>query len=466
MMAALSVLLSIFLSFVTTVFVANALDGEEYGRYVLYLSAIQVSLVLSVEPVRLWILRFGNTNRTDVRSAFSLQLIFICCSWIFIYIFVSAVPVTGVFSLASFFYCCLLIALQSMFEYAAAFTRSIRANLLFSRLQLTRAVLSLVLIVAAAHKFGDVNSALLATALSFFFALLSVTPIFYIFKPAEFDRQFLKSVEKYGFPLSLSSLGFPLALYLARTYVAQVGGVVAVGAFSFTIDVLQKTFGAICLAVNQLSFQRSVMIWNEKKDISAVFSDNVYVFVAILTPCTIGFYLISDHISAVFVPSYARKFFVENVLYLSLFVSVVLIKQYVIDINFAILNRTIGVILTSSLLFCCSIVAVAFAHLLYGFSAPTFTGAIFLGATFSVVTVICFLRFRRNSARITMHTAAVPLAALLMYLAVSALPEQTGIRAVILDVVVGGTVYLGSLTLYYLIVDRQRLALWRGILTS
>ena len=346
-MIAIPFILNTLASFVVGLLVAKFLGPAEYGRYAIALSAGIVIQTLAFDWLRLSATRFTAPDATGAaRVAASLNVLTLglgglaCVAAVAAYFAPLPFAVDPALSMLA-----VLIALANgLYDFAGAMLRARFCNGAYRGLVLVRALLSGLLIVAAAAWFHSAAVALGGVVAAMIGAVAFANK-------DVFDRGAgaglatrgqVRAFAGYALPIVLANVLIQGAPFLNRSLASQAYGLAEAGQLALAFDIGLRLIAAAGSTIDALVFQLAVRAEAEhgaeaaRKQVAA----NIAMVFAVVAPIVVGCLLAMPSFEALLIPEAFRGPFAHYFLWLSPAFLAFALTMYCVVPIFQIVHRT------------------------------------------------------------------------------------------------------------------------------
>jgi O-antigen/teichoic acid export membrane protein len=444
----LSVILGNAANLLTQVLVPRFLPPEEYTKFAVLWGVGQFFASVLFEWVRFGTLRFSvgadeslvAKRRSSLFRAYvviCLVVITLCVAQFFVGLFWSLALLGSI--VAGYSVC------QGVFDGVQALARAELDNKRFSVTSIVRSLLGLVFVVVVAGSTANGSLALMAVAISYPAALLSIHLLrlrgLKLF--AGYSAEQMRFLAGFGLLAALSSIVTTLFPAMVRLLAAEFVGLVDAAGVVLAVDLSQKAVSVIGLAVNMLVMQKAFRSAEfgsaaEQRTRAAI---QVSATTAFIFPTALGFYLIQPNLAPYLVPDAYMDIYSKNVGWACLSAAILGFRQFGLDPLFLAANRSglavVGPVLT--------IVLSALWIFVVGESSAYSTVLISSGMAFGLaggalcsVIIVAFVIKVDWPVR---DMAIVFLGCSMMGLAVKQVSFVGGVWGIVLSIIVGGFVY-------------------------
>lgn len=307
-------ILNSLLNFVVSLLVAKYLGPEEYGRFVLALSAAVALQLLFFDWLRLSATRFYSERdrlerpqmRATLDASFGVLAIIAALAALVVYVLhIDLALSPDLMALA------IGVSLANgLFDFAGALVRARFLDKAYGALVVAKNILAFLLTVGGALVFGSAKIALVGMMLSVVgslcFGRRHLIDANASMKRAE--RALAATFLAYGYPIVVANLLYQTVPLINRAIVAQTLGFAEAGQMSFAFEIGVRIVGAIGSALDVILFQVAVLA--EKTtgadEARAQISRNMGVVMAVVAPAVLGCWMILPSFESLFVPENFR----------------------------------------------------------------------------------------------------------------------------------------------------------------
>ncbi len=347
-MIAIPFILNTLASFVVGLLVAKFLGPAEYGRYAIALSAGIVIQTLSFDWLRLCATRFTapDASAADAGVAASLNLLTLGLSGAAMLAALVAyfAPLPFAIDPALAMLAVLIALANGLYDFAGAMLRARFRNGAYRGLVFVRAVLSGLLIVAAAAWFHSAAMALggVVAAMVGAVAFANKDVFDRSVGPGLATRVQVKAFAGYALPIVLANVLIQGAPFLNRSLASQAYGLAEAGQLALAFDIGLRLIAAAGSTIDALVFQLAVRAEAEhgaeaaRKQVAA----NIAMVFAVAAPIVVGCLLAMPSFEALLIPEAFRGPFAHYFLWLSPAFLAFALTMYCVVPIFQIVHRT------------------------------------------------------------------------------------------------------------------------------
>lgn len=299
-------LLNTLFNFILGLLVAYFLGPAEFGRFALALAIGALAQSLIFDWIRLSALRFfsGAAHLSRPELAPTLDISFAITA-VVISALAAAVLLSGIElppSRALFGIAIVASIANGLFDYRSALLRAQFLDRAYARLMLVKNILAISLTVGAAFVTGSALAALIGACISMAGSVILATRAWSVDRARFRGGQASVALDcaHYAMPIVVANVLYAAISLMNRYLMTDWYGFAETGYFSLANDIGGRLVGAVGTALDALLFQLAVRA-DEKHGRHAAqeqVARNLTTVVAILTPATVGFWLILPSIEA------------------------------------------------------------------------------------------------------------------------------------------------------------------------
>ncbi len=310
-------LLNTIFNFFLGLLVAYLLGPAEFGRFALALAIGIVAQGLVLDWIRFAALRFfsgkAHINRPELGPTLDISFVVlsVCLS-----VLIAAVLLSGIElppSRALFAIAIVSSIANGLFDYRCALLRAQFLDRAYARLMLIKNVMAITLTVGAAFLTGSAFAALVGACVSMAGSVVLASRAWRL-ETNQFrggSRSVALDCAHYAMPIVVANVLYAGISLMNRYLMMRWYGFAETGYFSLASDLGGRLIGAVGTALDALLFQLAVKADEQhgRQAAQEQFARNLTVVFAILTPATVGFWLILPSIEALLAPPSFRGHF-------------------------------------------------------------------------------------------------------------------------------------------------------------
>jgi O-antigen/teichoic acid export membrane protein len=340
------------LGLVVAALLTRVLKPEEYGLYALGLSIIFFLTIGVFEWLGLSLLRMtAGAARPDlvfgtIMTCF-IALLGVCVIVAGLSLTLGDVRNYGWLVIASLFASSVAVWFELRQRLQMAELRAVE----YFRMSVGRGLITTLLVPAVAFVWRSGSLSLFALGVSNFLAGLLVSEKHLKFSRLGFDRKIFASVLRFGVPLSISVGLATVLMSLDKWLLQALSGPEAVGLFTAAALVTQMPIQALASGVGPFAYAMAVraLEFHSGAATKSQLAQNFIVLIGIVCPSAAGIVALSDNLAHVIVGQYYWKTVVSLAPWLSAAAVVATIRAFYIDTAFQLANRTLLLVLFTSL---------------------------------------------------------------------------------------------------------------------
>jgi O-antigen/teichoic acid export membrane protein len=232
----------------------------------------------------------------------------------------------------------------SFYEYSNIQLTAQQRPIAFAQLQLTRLMLGLLLPLCAWITTTRLDYLILALGMSYWLPLL--IPRFSTWMSGaayrHVDWDLLRSIARYGLPLSCSLLLLQLGVALDRYILGAYHGIGSVAGYAAGADLALFAIGMIASSLSQ-AFYPKLLQFRAESESSAnenlLYSDYISYFIAVVLPACIGLYFVADELAWLVVGPSIRTDTAASLTIFAATAFVLNFKSFIVDVRFQIVKK-------------------------------------------------------------------------------------------------------------------------------
>ena len=456
-------------NFAIGLLLAKFLGPEDYGRFAVAVAVAVMVQTIAFDWTRLAAARFYSdrvraeqpTLRATIDTSFALLILLLGLGTAIMLL--SGVELSlsrGLVALAIG-----TAVANGVFDYQAALMRARFLDGIYARLIIGKNVLSMVLTVGAAFFFGSAKMALLGVILSMMGAMLGVRQhlLDRDTSPRLADARLAKTLFGYGLPIVLANLLYQSIPLVDRLAIARSQGFAASGQFSFAYDIGVRIVAAIGSMLDVLLFQVAVradeILGSDQA--KRQIGDNIGMVIAVLTPACVGCGLVLPSFEQLAAPAEFRGTFGRYLLMMLPGLYCYGLIFFALHPLFQIRKQTLPLILVAALASLGNVIAIL--TLPDSADATRYTIAVSLSLLLGLVLLVIGAILTRPVWPRLRDVLGTAVATGCMVAAVAVLPaSEPGVQCLVMQMVVGVTVYGGLAVMFDLCDVRRRLGSHRS----
>ncbi|CAG9621410.1 oligosaccharide flippase family protein [Sutcliffiella rhizosphaerae] len=333
-------------SFASIAIFTRMLTPEEYGMYALVFAIAGMINAVIFEWLKLSLLRYYSRYQEDNRFFETIKL-----SFLGLLVASLVVGVLTMFFFQGKAFSPVFILLTLLFSWTQSWN-SINLTLMRAKLSpksygilaFSRTTLGLVLGTAFIYAGYAEIGLLIGLMLGFWITLMRPTLKYWKIglDYKAFQTDYLKQFLKYGMPLTITLLLSVIIHNSDRLIIDYLLDTSATGIYSVTYDLSEQTIFTLMMIINLAAFPIAVKVMEEKGELAAYeqVKKNTSLIFLIAIPAVTGFILISQNITNVFLGESFREEALSLIPYIAIGALLKGFKLYSVDIMFHLKQRT------------------------------------------------------------------------------------------------------------------------------
>lgn len=240
----------------------------------------------------------------------------------------------------------------SFYEYSNIQLTAQQRPFAFAQLQLVRLMLGLLLPLGAWLTFERLDYLILALGVSYWLPLL--VPRFSSWMSGvacrHVDWALLRSIARYGLPLSCSLLLLQLGAAMDRYILGAYHGTDSVAGYAAGADLALFAIGMIASSLSQAFYPKLLQLRAEPENsanVKMLYSEYISFFIAAVLPACIGLSFIADELASLVVGPSIRVDTAETLTIFAWTAFVLNFKAFIVDVRFQIVKKLFFPILSA-----------------------------------------------------------------------------------------------------------------------